>query len=309
MKSFIGTTLLLSAALWALPGAAQVAAGADSAAGAHIHGPTYSQLYCSGFISKKHISRSTYVLGSKESPHEDRLQGRSMLFLRGDGLTEGERYSIVRQVADPNREDSSPDERQRLSSLGGLYQDIGWVTVRSIDNGTAIASFDFACGAAVPGDLIIPFEERPQISYRDSNPTLPTFLGARAGTTGHILGAREFDALLGSGAIVYTDFGASKGASPGTYLLITRGYASGDMNRIDRLYERLPRGAEITAVNPAGLPRNAGEKMPIRVLGEMLILNTTEHSSTALITRSSSEIGLGDVVHLEEGTEQASQMR
>jgi len=60
-------------------------------------------------------------------------------------------------------------------------------------------------------------------------------------------------------------------------------------------------------VNPAGLPRDPGNKMPIQVLGEMLVLNVAEKSSTALITRSSAEIGLGDMVQREVGTEQASQ--
>jgi len=306
MKALIGTTLLLSAALLAQPVVAQEMGGLPGAS-SQIQGPTYSQLYCSGFITKKDVSRSSYVLGSKESPHEDRFQGRSMLFLRGPGLTKGERYSIVRQVADPNREDSSPHERGKLGALGGLYQDIGWVTVRSIENGTAIASFDFACGASVPGDLIVPFEERPQISFRNSQRTLPSFLGARAEKSGHILGARDFDALLGAGMIVYTDFGSNLGVLPGEYLLITRGYASEDLNRMDRLSDKLPRGAEVTAVNPAGLPRDPGSKMPIQVLGEMLVLNVTEKSSTALITRSSAEIGLGDMVQREVGTEQASQ--
>jgi hypothetical protein len=306
MKALIGTTLLLSAALLAQPVVAQEMGEAAGGA-SQTQGPTYSQLYCSGFIAKKNVSRSSYVLGSKESPHEDRFQGRSMLFLRGPGLTMGERYSIVRQVADPNREDSSPHERGKLGALGGLYQDIGWVTVRSIENGTAIATFDFACGAAVPGDLIVPFEERPQISYRDSQRTLPSFLGTRAEKSGRILGARDFDALLGAGMIVYTDFGSKLGVLPGEYLLITRGYAPDDLNRMDRLSDKLPRGAEVTAVNPASLPRDPGKKMPIQVLGEMLVLNVTEKSSTALITRSSAEIGLGDMVQREVGTEQASQ--
>jgi len=39
----------------------------------------------------------------------------------------------------------------------------------------------------------------------------------------------------------------------------------------------------------------------------MLVLNVTEKSSTALITRSSAEIGLGDMVQREVGIEQASQ--
>lgn len=296
MKALIGTILLLSAGLWAQPVPAS-----------NVHGPTYSELYCSGFISRKALPRSDYVLGSKESPNADRLQGRSMLFLRGPDLVEGQRYSIVRQVADPNREDSSPNERREFQSLGALYQDIGWVTVRSIKRGTAIASFDFSCGAAIPGDILVPFQERPQVNFRDSSLTLPSFLGARPKTTGRILGARDFDSLLGDGTIVYTNFGASKGVKPGDYLMVTRGYATGDLNQVDRIADVLPRGAEATAVHQAPLPGNAGSLMPYHVLGEMVVLNVSEHSSTALITDSRAVMQLGDVVQAEGGEEQASQ--
>jgi len=307
MRALIGTTLLLSAALWAQTGAVSTAASETQAAASRVHGPTYSQLYCSGFITRKEVPRSAYVLGSKESPNADRLQGRSLLFLRGDGLAEGGRYSIIRQVADPNREDSSPEERQKLGTLGALYEDIGWVTVRSIENGTSIASFDFACGAAIPGDILIPFEERPQVAFRSSIVTLPTFLGARPGQVGHILGARDFQSLLGDGTIVYTDFGSESGARPGDYLMVTRGYAPGDLNKVDRIADVLPRGAEATALSQVPLPADAGSQMPIHVLGEMVILNVSEKSSTALITNSRAEMQLGDVVQAESGAEQAKQ--
>lgn len=309
MKTWIGTalmSLLLSAALWAqaTPGA-NVAR--EAVAASRVHGPTYSEMYCSGFITRKSISRSAYVLGSKESPHMDRLQDRSMLFLRGRGLTVGERYSIVRQVADPNREDSSPQQRQKLHSLGALYQDVGWVTVRSVFNGTAVASFDFACIAAVPGDLVVPFRERPQIAFHKSEAALPTFIGEQAKPHGQILGGRDFDSLFGDGSIVYTNFGADKGAKPGDYLMVTRGYAPGDLNEVDRASDYLPSGAEVSSVDPARLPADAGALMPLHVLGQMIVLNVSQKSSTALVITSRAAMELGDAVQAEGGEEQAMQ--
>lgn len=104
MKKLIMAMTVLSAILLAQSG--------FSADVPHVpppaNGPNYSQLYCSGFITRHAISRATFVLGSKESPQEDRFPGRSVLFLRGPGLIEGQRYSLLRQVEDPNREDSSP---------------------------------------------------------------------------------------------------------------------------------------------------------------------------------------------------------
>lgn len=317
MKSWIVATLLLTAALCAQTGPASgsstpspagaTAAGITVVGDAPVNqGPAYSQQYCSGFITRAAISRSSFVLGSKESPHEDRFQQRSVLFLRGPGLAEGERYSVVRQISDPNHEDSSPDQRHKLASLGSLYEDVGQLTVHSIENGTAIATLDFACTAAIPGDLVVPFEERPQIVYRPPTPELGQFLGKLPRTTGQIVGARDFLALLGTGIVVYTDFGANKGAKPGDYLLITRGYSPDDLNKIDRASIGLPVGAEATAVNPAHVPPDRGNLMPNHVLGEMVVLNVTAEASAAIITSVVDELQLGDIVHLE-GQEEGSE--
>jgi hypothetical protein len=296
MKQLIVAITLLSAPLLAQSGPASGIPDASSP----MHGPGYSQLYCSGFITREAIPRNTFVLGSKESPHEDRFQGRSLLFLRGPALVQGERYSLLRQVADPNREDSSPEQRSKLASLGDLYEDIGWVTVRSIENGTAVASFDFSCGAAIPGDLVVPFKERPEIAFRRPEPELDTFRASSAALKGHILGSRDFLGLLGTGLIVYTDFGAVKGAKPGDYLVVSRGYAPEDLNRIDRASEGLPKGAEATAVNPAKIPPDADQRMPDHILGELLVLNVSPESSTAIVTRVSDAMELGDVVRSED---------
>jgi hypothetical protein len=305
MKPLHVALILLSATLLPVPLLSQtqmeqVMPGLAATQAAPIPGPTYSQLYCSGFITRNAIARDAYILGSKESPHEDRFQGRSTLFLRGPNLAVGERYSLLRQVADPNSEDSSPEQRKKLASLGDLYADVGWVTVRDIIDGTAVATFDYSCTAAIQGDLVVPFMARPRISFRTPEPALDAFRARSNGLKGHILGSQDFAGLLGTGFIVYSDFGAVKGAKPGDYLIISRGYAPEDLNKIDRASESLPRGVEPTAVNPARIPPDSDRLMPDHVLGEMLVLNVSPEASTALITRASAEMELGDVVQTED---------
>jgi hypothetical protein len=296
MKPLIVAMILLSATLLAQPGPVSDVPDAS--------GPAYSQIYCSGFITRDAISRDNFVLGSKESPHEDRFPGRSQIFLRGPALAKGERYSILRQVEDPNREDSSPEQRSKLARLGALYEDVGWVTVESIQNGTAVATFDFSCGTAIPGDIVVPFQARPHFAYRQSEPTLSTFHPNNiAGLKGHILGSRDFVGLLGTGTVVYTDYGAVKGAKPGDYLVISRGYAPDDLNKVDRLSELLPRGLEGSAVHQAKVfSPEMDAMMPDHVLGELLVLNVSPDSSTAIITSATAEMELGDVVQSEEDT-------
>ncbi len=304
--------LLLSGALWAQSGPetwAQSGPESQPAKGGQVgdpatassqpSGPVYSQLYCSGFVTREAIPRSSLIMGSKESPNADRLSSRDTLFLRGRDLAPGNRYSIVRQVSDPNREDFTPEQRSRLDSLGDRYEDIGWLTVHTVENGTAIATFDFSCDAAIPGDILVPFQERPAFTYRSPEPPLDSFRFGSAAVTGHIVGARDFAGLLGTGLIVYTDFGSHKGAKPGDYLVISRGYHSHDLNKMDRASEHLPRGAEPSAVHRADVPGDAEKRMPNRILGELLVINVSEHASTAIVTRVSAEVELGDLVQLE----------
>lgn len=297
MKYLIIAITLLSGSLWAQSSNTFDIPTSSSPA----IGPSYSQLYCSGFVSKDAIPRTNFVLGSEESPHENRIPGRALMFLGGPGLAEGQRYSLLRHLEDPNHEDSSPEQRKKLANLGAYYQEVGWVTVHSIKKGAAIASFDFSCDPALSGDIVVPYTEKPKIAFRTIDPPIDSFHPALAEVKGHILGAQDFVALLGTGIIVYTDFGEAKGAKPGDYLVVLRGYAPGDLNRIDRASEQLPRGAETeaTAVKSAKIDSHSDDRLPPHVLGEILLLNVSRDSSTAIITRSFAEMELGDVVQSE----------
>ncbi|HVJ04838.1 MAG TPA: hypothetical protein VM578_04150 [Candidatus Saccharimonadales bacterium] len=296
MKHLIIAFTLMSGTLLAQSGPAPEPRTAASPAS----GPSYSQMYCSGFVTRDSIPRANFVVGSKESPHQDRFAGRSTLFLGGPALVEGQRYSLLRQVQDPNREDSSPEQRKKFAKLGALYQEIGWVTVHSVQKDASVASFDFACDTAGPGDIVVPYQEKPSISFRSADGPVKPFRDASSAPKGHILAAKDFVGLLGNGQVVYTDFGTTKGIKPGDYLLVVRGYAPGDLNRIDRASERLPRGSEVTAVNPATIKPETDARLPQHILGEILILSATADSSTAIITRAFAEMELGDVVRQED---------
>ena len=297
MKHLIVAIALLSGTLLAQSGrASDIPPGSSPG-----NGPSYSQMYCSGFVTRKAIPRTNFVLASKETPHENFFPGRSTLFLGGPALVEGERYSILRQIVDPSVETSSPEQRKAFSKIGALYEEVGWATVHQVEKGAAVASFDFSCDATVSGDIVVPFKEKPTVAFRTVDAPLRAFRETAA-VRGHILASKDFVELLGNDQIVYTDFGSAKGAKAGDYLLILRGYAPADLNRIDRASEGLPKGAatEASAVNPAHIKPDADNRIPAHVLGEMLVLNSTPDSSTAIITRAFAEMELGDVVESED---------
>jgi hypothetical protein len=298
MKHLMITVALLSGTL-----AAQSTSVATRPQGTSpAYGPNYSQRNCAGFVSRKPIAHVGVLVGSKDTPQEGQFIAHSKIFLQGKRLQEDQRYRLLREVLDPNQEESSPEQRAKLHNLGVLYQEVGWVTVKSIINGTAVASFDFACDTAIVGDIAVPYEERPEIGYRKYDPPMEAFRAPSQAPKGSILGAKDFVQLLGTGGIVYTDFGASKGAKPGDYLVVLRGYAPENLNSIDRLSEMLPKGGDPARVNPGDVSTNGDKKLPHQVIGEMLVLYANAESSTALITRSFADMELGDVVQNEEAS-------
>ena len=76
---------------------------------------------------------------------------------------------------------------------------------------------------------------------------------------------------------------------------------------MDRASESLPRGAEPgEVVDAPGLPPD-DSRLPNRILGEVLVLGVSPEASTALITRSSAEVELGDAVQLEGAQNESGQ--
>ena len=292
MKRLSIIAVLACGSLWA-----QSTPPAQSSATTKSFVPGYTQMYCAGFVYHRTLSRKNFVAASKEAPHVDQFPLGETVFLAGPNLAAGERYSILREVVDPNKELSVPEQARHLRNLGHLYQEIGQVTVKSVLKGGAVAKITFSCDPAVPGDIVVPFEEKPMPQTRDVDPPLDQFMPPTGAARGHILGSKDFVELLGRGNIVYTDFGATKGARPGDYLYIRRGYGDHDLNKMDRISEQLPRGLEPNAVHQAHLKSIA--KLPSHVLGEALVLSVTEHSSTVIIIRTVAEVHLGEVLEGE----------
>jgi hypothetical protein len=295
MKRLSIIAVLACGSLWA-----QSTPPAQSPAATKSFVPGYTQMYCAGFVYHRTLSRKNFVAASSEAPHVDQFSRGETVFLGGPNLAAGERYSILREVVDPNKELSVPEQAHHLRQLGHLYQEIGQVTVSSVHKGGAVAKITFSCDPAVPGDIVVPFEEKPAPPTRDFDPPLEQYLPPTGAARGHILGSKDFVELLGRGNLVYTDFGASKGARPGDYLFIRRGYGDHDLNNMDKISEQLPRGLEPNAVHQARLKSIA--KLPSHVLGEALVLSVTEHSSTVVIIRTVAEVQLGDVLE-GEGTD------
>src|SRR5689334_8796109 len=134
-----------------------------------FNGPTLSEVYCAGFISKDSIKPIGTVLAGNNSPEQVHYMAPDYVFLSGSELQEGKEYQLLRHAVDPNQYESFPGQLGILRNLGQLYQDLGRAKVLYIRNKTAVAQIESSCSDTMPGDIAVPFRKGRDLSSSKRN--------------------------------------------------------------------------------------------------------------------------------------------
>lgn len=258
--------------------------------------PTYSDIYCAGFVSKENIPTTNHIIGGAQSPHATRFTTHETVYLAGSGYAVGNRYSVLRKVEDPNRYETFPGQHKLLTNSGFEYADMGRVVITHMDKDVAIGEVEFACNALAPGDFLVPFQEKATVQFRSTKKPFEQF-APFSGTAGRIIDGKDFDQVLGTGAKVYVNIGTNKGLKPGDYLRVTRNYDPKNMNPVDELSLTAPY-SEDTMKNAPVIKKDAGAKMPYRGIGELIVLSVTPETATAMVTFAIEDMQVGDVVEV-----------
>ena len=118
--------LLLTTAAWAQNGSdansANVPQGTAPTSASfptlRVQTPTYSDLYCAGFISKQTLPDANYVAGGVQTPTTTKFTRGDIIFLQGTGYSTGTEYEIVRALRDVNEYETFPGQKKLLKEAG-----------------------------------------------------------------------------------------------------------------------------------------------------------------------------------------------
>jgi len=258
--------------------------------------PTRSDMYCSGFLTNEKVSDKLFVAAGHNSPDQTRFAGVSdTIFIHGQGMKEGDRYQIVREVKDTNHYEIFPGQKSALRNTGVPYLELAIVKITDVQKSTGIASFELSCADVMPGDLAIPLVEREAPPFRKV--TLDRYTPPTGKPQGRIVMAKEFDSFLGSKYKAYLNIGADKGLKPGDYLRATRTYSSTYHDPVAGL-SLDAKEYDDTQKNPHKLPSGEISSLPRRTLGDMIVLNVQRKSATAMILTALEDITVGDGVEV-----------
>jgi outer membrane protein OmpA-like peptidoglycan-associated protein len=264
--------------------------------------PTESDMYCSGFISQQAMPRNSFLAGGLNTPEEAYYSDRETVYLTGGEYQVGSKFAVMRQIRDLNNYEGYKSQRRVVASAGSIYQELGRVRVIDVQKNIAIATVELSCDPFNPGDLIIPWVDRPFPTYRQPIPItqVSRLVLPNGKLMGRIIGADapQSSMLVTSKTKPYLNIGANQGVKAGDYFRVVRDYVP-DAYDIDSFSHKATM-YEMGTVKPAAFGKERLKEFPRRVLGELMVLYTTPTTATATVTRSLETMQVGDMVELME---------
>lgn len=273
-----------------------------------VQTPTYADMYCAGFISKTLMPNANYVAGGLQTPNTTKFVTGDIIYLAGGGYALGGQYSILRELKDQNRYEVFPGQAKMLAATGQPYGEIGRVKIVDTRSKMAIGQIEYSCDPVNPGDIAVPFAEKPSVSFHPPA-RFDRFVPKTGKTSGRIVLGKDFDSTLGTGMKVYMNLGSNQGVKVGDYFRAVRSYATDLADPVDTL-SFAASTAEDTQKRPPSIEGNWMTKtkgpnihvrdLPRRAVGEVVIISVTPTTATGMIVFSLEDVHVGDGVELDD---------
>jgi hypothetical protein len=273
-----------------------------------IQTPSAVDLACAGFISKQLVPNANFVAGDLYTPSVTKNSNGEVVYLAGKGYEVGQKYTIVRELRDPNLYEIFAGQHTLLKTMGQPYSELARVRIIDTRSKMAIAEIEMSCDPVNPGDYVIPYVEKPAITF---HPPLrfDRFLPSSGKLTGRIAMAKDFDSELGPGVKVYMNVGSNQGVKPGDYFRAVRTYEGDLHDPVDSLSFKASTSEDSQAkqavFEPNLLNRTGGAEirvrdLPRRAVGEVVVISTTPTTATGMVVFAMESVHLGDGVELDQ---------
>lgn len=273
-----------------------------------VQTPTNADINCGGFVNKELVPNSKFVAGGLESPNTTKFATNDTIFLAGQGYQTGQQFEIVRELVDPNQYELFAGQRSMLKSMGQPYSELGRVRIVDTRGRMAVAHVEFSCEAIVPGDIAMPYVEKPMVAFHLPQ-RFDRFLPNNGKASGRIVLAKDFDLLLGTGSKIYMNVGANQGVKVGDYFRAVRSYEADLRDPVDSLSfkasttddtQKYPPSIDGHMFTKTKGPSIHVADMPRRAVGEIVVINTTPTTATGMIVFALEDVHVGDNVELDQ---------
>jgi hypothetical protein len=256
----------------------------------------YSMVNCSGYITDARVPDEIRIISGEQSNYKlTWVLGDYVYINRGQdkSVRVGDRFTVVRPDKDPADVQWFKWQRKLFSAMGAQYLDVGQLRVVNVQPKVAIAQVIFSCGYMQRGDIVVPYQERPEPPFKDPA-TFDHFAPVSGKPVAMVVGGKDYGQVFGKLSAVFVNLGTNQGVKVGDYFRIFR-YQGSNAETVPQ-----ERGYQYTMYGFGSAPgRYAWNDLPREVLGEGIVINVSRNSSTMMITFNSVEVYAGDYVEIE----------
>jgi len=273
-----------------------------------------TDLYCAGFISERPITPEYFIVGGEKESDQHWFTTSNVVYVNfgaRDGASVGDSLWVVREKGKYENPYTGKD-------LGRYFEEVGMLRLIAVQRDIGIARVETTCDGMRLGDFVRAYSGYVSPTPREYQP-LNRYDLPSGRLSGQIVLARSAREMMTERDIVYLDIGDKNGVKLGQYYTVYRdagkheGIVGEQFNPVlevdddfphrvheysDERYEgpdfsilRGKKDEDHVIENRGGLPR--------KVVGEVCIIRVEGKSATAVITRVTQEVFLGDYVELQ----------
>jgi hypothetical protein len=230
-----------------------------------------------GYLDDDEIRASGQIMAGGEE--QMMLSDSDLVYIRfnrSQNVQVGQQYTVYRPI---HRYEREPAEKGRLVRIQGT------VLIHSYDNKKNIAR-------AIITETIDPIERGMPVTLMDRRFDLASPKPNGTNLAAHIIASVQPRTLLAYGNVVFLDVGEGHGIVPGNRFFVVR--------RGDNWLDVLERPAQQMG-NIVDIPKYDRRDLPKEVVAELRVVKVRKKVTIALITRSDTDVFLGDTVEMRVG--------
>jgi hypothetical protein len=253
-----------------------------------------SEMACIGSIQEGILPLDTYVAAVEMEGVATLAVEGQILYLNGpkvSSLKAGEIKRIVR----PEGKISDPVTG---NGVGYYYKDMGTIKIVAVEQNHATARVLNSCQAILKGDVVLPSAPKQAVEFGGALSSDITVLPEHGLTSSILLGKDDLRELS-AGSICFLGLGAHDGVKVGDRFIVFRpypGFNSKDMAAIkpssDSSYSPLSSWSYRYSLSMILQDR----KLPPQILGDIVVVEIGDRTSTGKVVNSLSEIHVGDFI-------------
>jgi len=221
-----------------------------------------SDVYCFAILAEHNETYPFSIVSGEAEPYQDSYSEGDIVYINGgtaEGVKAGDRFFVLSDKGKLEHPISH-------AVMGTLYKQVGQLKVLCAQEHSSISEIVSACDPILLGDVLKPYSPIP-VPMAVRTPPRDRCDPASGKPTGYVIYEKDNTFTAGDSSLVMLDLGSADGVYPGTF---------------GTLYKD----------NPA-------PGMPPIITGEVGILTTGEHYSTAKILSAKAPIGLGEHVEIK----------